>query len=78
MTKVVRVLIYEGDARFVRQSLAHTAVPLNGVMQAMSSVITQVEDAACLVCEKLTNNLSIVCDTCLEERADLAREIEVK
>jgi hypothetical protein len=77
MAKVVRVLLYEGDDSFVRGSLIKAGVPLNGIMSCISSVIVVV-DAPCLICGAHTTNLSIICDTCLEERADIAREIEEK
>ena len=81
MSRVIRVLIYSGRAEQVRKTLMHSDVPLNGEKEfpsaVIKSVITDVEDAKCIICTLYeTNNKTLICDQCQAEAKRRAKEAE--
>lgn len=69
MSKLVRVLTYEGTEAFIEASLAKLGVPLNGKFQtikgSISSIVTEVRACPCLICNSgITSNFDLIYDDC--------------
>lgn len=69
MSKLIRVLSYEGTEAFIEASLAKAGVPLNGKFQttkgSITSIVTEVRACPCLTCNyNITSNFDLICDDC--------------
>lgn len=81
MSRLVRVLIYEGDEDALRAHFGRIQqgpVALNTCAEfgdySVSSVIAEVENVPCLVCDKLTNNTVLICEDCRKKSEIFAQE----
>ena len=86
MSKIVRVLIYEGEAELLSKDLRHWGMVPNGRKSGLqegrrgkmvvTSQIVKVEDFPCLKCGYFTNSLTLMCEHCLAEAEKAAKEVE--
>ena len=84
MSRVIRVLIYSGSPKWLRETLKGSGVPLNGEREispgkAIKSIITDVDigGVMCLICSTYeTNNKTLICDQCQAEAKRRAKEAE--
>ena len=75
MAKVIRVLIYEGDAENIRVTMKNSS--LNGIQNSylrMTSIITKVENCKCFGCNTLCNNTNFICDYCATKAEKIVTE----
>jgi hypothetical protein len=67
--QIIRVLIYEGNEKFIENCLKHNSVPLQGLRGtcdgSIKSVIVKAEDITCQYCKQCrTSNVDLVCESC--------------
>lgn len=84
MSRLVRVLIYEGDEDALRKLvdvIQKGPVPLITVSEfhgySIASVVAEAENIPCLFCDRLTNNTDLICDNCIESTKNYAEIINL-
>ena len=84
MSRLVRVLIYEGDEDALRKHvdvIQKGIVPLITVAEfsdySITSAVAEAENIPCSFCDKLTNNTDLVCDGCKESIKDYEKSLNL-
>lgn len=78
-SRVVRILVYEGNPVWIGGTLSKSAIPLIGVKKIFSegtitSLVVETSNMNCLRCNNLTTNPDLLCDECqsyLKELSDI-------